>query len=469
MIDIKYISEIRSPLKRGGYLSGTLLKDGTQVWDLNRNSMEVWNDGNWIKIKHISCHPINGVKMLEVACRGGVIDATDNHSLIDESGMEVKAGELKIGNKIKLTFFPKIEITSVNEEVAWLYGFFVAEGCVSGGRMHIDNKDESKLKKAQNILIKNLAIDSKIIPGEGGVYRLYLRKPFYIAKRFYQDCYAVDKNKKIPQIILNADKKSKLAFLSGYNDGDGDLRNKVKSKFYRFKTKSPILALGICFIIETALNCKYRIIVEHRDEKRYFEIRCLSQLKTNRGRHLLKGDNDIVKITELQYSGEVWDLETENHWFHAGIGGNIVHNTGPRRGEVFVESTFAKQIAEIEAGLKDPVVKVGNLESIRTFLDVKDAVRAYWILPEKCTPGEVYNVGGVETMTVKEMLQKLLALSTVKDIRVEQDPERLRPSDVTLQIPCTDKFKKETGWEAEIKFDDTLKDILNYWRNYLSK
>jgi len=144
-------------------------------------------------------------------------------------------------------------------------------------------------------------------------------------------------------------------------------------------------------------------------------------------------------------------------------------HTGPRRGDVFVESSFAKQIAAIEAGVAPKVIKVGNLKSVRTFLDVKDAVGAYWMLVQKCKPGEVYNIGGVETMTVGEMLDKLIKLSTVQGISVEVDPARLRPSDVTLQIPSIDKFSKETGWKPTIAFEQTLKDLLEYWRNYYKK
>jgi GDP-D-mannose dehydratase len=141
-------------------------------------------------------------------------------------------------------------------------------------------------------------------------------------------------------------------------------------------------------------------------------------------------------------------------------------HTGPRRGYVFVTSNFSKQIASIEAGLQPPVIKVGNLNSLRTFLDVRDAVHAYWLLLEQCPPGEVYNIGGVETMTVGDMLNKLLKISTVKDIRVEVDPERLRPSDVTRQVPSVVKFHKATSWRAVRKFDDTLKSLLDYWRRY---
>jgi GDPmannose 4,6-dehydratase len=123
----------------------------------------------------------------------------------------------------------------------------------------------------------------------------------------------------------------------------------------------------------------------------------------------------------------------------------------------------------IEAGLSEPIIKVGNLDSLRTFSDVRDAVRAYWFLVNKCSPGEVYNIGGVETMTIGQMLDKLLAISRVKNIKVEVDQARLRPSDVTLQIPCIEKFQKVTGWKPEISFEKTLKDTLEYWRNFYAK
>ena len=169
----------------------------------------------------------------------------------------------------------------------------------------------------------------------------------------------------------------------------------------------------------------------------------------------------VSKVSEDMLAFQYW-----LSWKIKTIRTRMFTHTGPRRGEVFVVSTFAKQVAAIESGLLPPVLKVGNLDSIRTFLDVRDAVKAYWILLEKCPPGEVYNIGGVETMTVGEMLQKLLKLSKVKNIKVEVDPERLRPSDVTLQIPCIDKFTAATSWKPVIKFDQTLQDTLDYWRDY---
>lgn len=168
----------------------------------------------------------------------------------------------------------------------------------------------------------------------------------------------------------------------------------------------------------------------------------------------------VSKVGEDMVAMQYW-----LSWQIKTIRSRMFTHTGPRRGEVFVVSNFAKQIARMEVGQLDPVVKVGNLDSVRTFSDVRDAVRAYWMLVNKCEPGEVYNIGGVETMTIREMLDKLLALSTRDDIKVEVDPARLRPSDVTLQIPCTDKFQQITGWKPEISFEQTLRDTLEYWRS----
>lgn len=141
-------------------------------------------------------------------------------------------------------------------------------------------------------------------------------------------------------------------------------------------------------------------------------------------------------------------------------------HTGPRRGDVFAESTFAKQIAMIEAGKIDPVVKVGNLNSLRTFADVRDAVRAYYMLVTvNPIAGEYYNIGGTYNCTIGEMLNYLISISSAKNnIKIETDSSRLRPIDADLQIPNTSKFEKHTGWKPEISFEQTMQDLLDYWR-----
>ena len=139
------------------------------------------------------------------------------------------------------------------------------------------------------------------------------------------------------------------------------------------------------------------------------------------------------------------------------------NHTGPRRGHVFVTSNFCSQVAAIEAGLQEPVIRVGNLEAIRDFTDVRDMVRAYWLAVTKATPGEVYNIATGQGIHIREMLDMVLSYSKV-EVKTEVDPERLRPSDVEILIGDASKFKADTGWEPRIPFEQTVQDLLNYWR-----
>ena len=139
------------------------------------------------------------------------------------------------------------------------------------------------------------------------------------------------------------------------------------------------------------------------------------------------------------------------------------NHTGPRRGDVFVCSNFAKQIAEIEAGRKEPVLSVGNLEAKRDFTDVHDMVRAYWLATEYCEPGEAYNICSGVAYAIEEVVEMLLAMTDVP-IEIRQDPARMRPSDVPVLQGDNTKFVKATGWLPSIPFEQTLRDILNYWR-----
>jgi len=139
------------------------------------------------------------------------------------------------------------------------------------------------------------------------------------------------------------------------------------------------------------------------------------------------------------------------------------NHIGPRQSPEFVCSSFAKQITEIERGLKEPIIKVGNLEAKRDFTDVRDMVRAYWLAIQKGETGEVYNICSGRIVQIKELLNNLLGLSS-KKIEITKDPKRMRPSDnPILQGDCS-KFRRRSGWKPEIPLDKTLKDILEYWR-----
>ncbi len=154
--------------------------------------------------------------------------------------------------------------------------------------------------------------------------------------------------------------------------------------------------------------------------------------------------------------------------YHESYGMNIIrtrgfNHTGPRRGDVFAESSFAKQIAEIEKGKREPVVYVGNLDAQRDYTDVRDMVRAYYLAVQKCEAGEVYNIATGKAWRIGDVLDLLISLAKTK-VEVRKDPARMRPSDVEVLIGENSKFVQKTGWKAEIPFEKTMQDLLDYWR-----
>ena len=139
------------------------------------------------------------------------------------------------------------------------------------------------------------------------------------------------------------------------------------------------------------------------------------------------------------------------------------NHTGPRRGSSFVTSSFAKQIVEIEKGLREPVILAGNIDAERDWMDVRDTVRAYAVSIQRCVPGEPYNISSGISRRVGDLLDQLLALSRVK-ATVRADPDRKRPSDLPKLQGDSEKFRMRTGWEPKIPWEQTLKDLLDYWR-----
>ena len=142
------------------------------------------------------------------------------------------------------------------------------------------------------------------------------------------------------------------------------------------------------------------------------------------------------------------------------------NHIGPRQSPEFVCSSFAKQITEIEKGLREPIIKVGNLETKKDFTDVRDMVRGYWLALDKGEPGKVYNICSERAIQIKGLLNHLLELSSRK-IEIMKDPKRMRPSDNPILQGDSLKFRKRSGWKPEMPLDKTLKDTLEYWRKVL--
>ena len=144
------------------------------------------------------------------------------------------------------------------------------------------------------------------------------------------------------------------------------------------------------------------------------------------------------------------------------------NHVGPKQSPQFVVSDFCKQVAEVEMGLREPVIHVGNLKAKRDFTDVRDVVAAYECLVRLGESGETYNVGSGIAYTIEDILNQIIALSG-REIRVEVEKERLRPIDVPLIVADVTKIKERTGWEQKISLEQTLRDTLAYWRENLAE
>jgi GDPmannose 4,6-dehydratase len=167
-----------------------------------------------------------------------------------------------------------------------------------------------------------------------------------------------------------------------------------------------------------------------------------------------------------QFYGEAYGLRT----FVTRMG----THSGPRRSDVFFESTVAKQIALIEAGHQEPFIKVGNLSSTRTFQDARDAVRAYFLLLEASERGDIkcgdyFNIAGEEVFKLPEVIELLLSMSTRSDIKVVTDQDRLRPIDADYQMFDNTKIRSAINWKPEIPARQMFSDLLNHWRNEIAK
>ncbi len=180
----------------------------------------------------------------------------------------------------------------------------------------------------------------------------------------------------------------------------------------------------------------------------------------------MKETNPLRPLSPYAVSKVAQDLL--GYQYFKSYGMNVIrtrgfNHTGPRRGDVFICSNFAKQIAEIEKGRREPVLHVGNLEARRDFTDVRDVVIAYWMSLEKCEAGDVYNIGTGKAYSMSKVVDMLISMSKIK-IETQIDPTRLRPSDVPILLSDSSKFRAATGWEPKIPFRQSLEDLLNYWR-----
>jgi len=223
--------------------------------------------------------------------------------------------------------------------------------------------------------------------------------------------------------------------------------------------------LGTDRLLDAVLKCKINPIIHICSSSEIFGRVKKKDLPINEDNHFHPASPyAISKIgTDLiaKFYYEAYNLKI--------ITTRMFTHTGPRRSDFFAESSFAKQIALIENNQQKKFINVGNLNSLRTIADVRDAVDAYFrILSKPYKFGEAYNIGGKYSCKISDIVKFLISQSSVKNIKIKIDKNRLRPIDANLQIPNTKKFLKHYKWKPKIRFEKTLLDLLIYWREVIS-
>jgi len=307
-----------------------------------KKDLEVYSQDSFTDVKSVMRHPYNDTPLRRIIMRNGFIEISENHSLFNASGQIVNVANLSKGKHIKTQKLPSIPcITEIPEDVAWLYGFFVAEGHAASHNAKnktkdkvwtIANMNKSLLEKAQSILLKYFATYSRITspPSQHGIYILKPQNENLFCDWFSHECYTLGhfarKVKKVPKIILNSTPQAMLAFLRGYNDGDGSHESRFNYEFQRFTTNSKTLAAGIYFLLSCTTSQKKNIQYNRRDD-------CIQiTLNSPEGKSIRIHRNCIKcfeRIKPKQGQLYLYDVETANNKFVAGIGEILAHNTYP--------------------------------------------------------------------------------------------------------------------------------------------
>ncbi len=432
---------------------------------------QVWDAQGWTEVTCMTA-TWNGAKrqpnkqVHRIAARGAVYHATSDHVVFvtkDEQPCERPAGEVMVGDSLALIDLPQpTDQIDLTETEAWLLGIIAAEGYVSEeGKVQVTNQDSALLERVAASWRKitggssSRYVAASGFEGGGDVTQLRLNGNPEYGRYIYNSLYSRSGHKRIPKRILNACYQERLAFLQGFNAGDGLKSTPCTYEFQGFKTASPVMAAGLYWMALTTLEQRAIICTEEREGRIYYQINLNSpDVPGNKGQHLRRPLAEVVKAQPIEYDNWLFDLATTSGTFHAGIGQGWIHNS-PRRGETFVTRKITRAVARIVAG-KQKKLYLGNLDSKRDWGYAKDYVRAMWLMLQQPEPDD-YVVATGETHEIREFLD--LAFGYVNldwQNYVEFDPRYLRPAEVDLLIGDPTKAKQKLGWEPSVTFEELV-------------
>ncbi|MBA3468039.1 MAG: GDP-mannose 4,6-dehydratase [Herpetosiphonaceae bacterium] len=447
------------PIRRKGRTTQTFEVPGLEIWD-----GELWTAIKAITAtKRRQADPEH--KMLFIQARGGVVQVTSHHQMLDASREMVPAHAVKPGMALAMAeTMPQLPDWAVlTEELAELLGLLTAEGYVSeDGRIQFTNNDEA-LRNRTALLWSKLFLgitSTRFHPSGFNIDRtvgqLHLRGDSNIGKWLREQLYNKHGDKRVPTLILNSAQTIQQAYLRGYYAGDGLKAGNGDS----IKTSSALLAQGLC-LLYAGLGRHSSVYVEQRGEHVYYQLNLASgNIVGNKGQHLRKPVEEVRKVTECTGSEEwVFDLETESGVFCAGVGNLVVHNS-PRRGREFVTRKITDAVARIKLGLAREL-RLGNLDAQRDWGFAGDYVRAMYLMLQQDTPDD-YVVAMGETHSVRRFCEIAFGHAGLNyEDYVVMDERFMRPAEVDLLIGDPTKAREKLGWRPETTFEQLVTSMVD--------
>jgi GDPmannose 4,6-dehydratase len=449
-----------------------LLRKGPSVQTFTPDAvLEVWDGQGWAEVRAVTAtrrrRRESDHRLLSIEARGGIVQVTAHHTMLDEDGNELRADEVEEGGMLALAdeLPDSSDWTIVSPELAELMGFLVADGYISedGRKIRFTNNDwglRVRVSQLWSQLFLGEGRDGEGVSGwddQQSVFAVDLTGAAGIGVWLRSQLYTRTRHKRVPSIVLNSGREARQAFLHGYYAGDGLKRGKGMS----VKTNSAVLALGLCWLYQLE-GQPASVYAERRSAVTYYQLNLASPVRVGaRGQHLRAPAAEVRRVLAAEPEDDEWvfDLETSSGRFCAGVGRLILHNS-PRRGLEFVTRKISDGVARIKLGLADEIV-LGNLDAERDWGYAGDYVDAMWRMLQQDEPTD-YVVATGKPNSIRRFAELAFAHAGLDPERhVKTDPKFLRPAEVDQLVGDASKAKRELDWEPRHSFSDLVEMMVD--------
>ena len=447
------------PLRRKG--------QSTQSFTPN-NVVEVWDGEDWTYVRTITATRRRRTdpdhELLSIQARGGVVDVTAHHTMLDDERATLRADTVEEGDDLAIAgWMPNSPSwTAITPEMAELLGLLAADGYVSenGGQVRFTNNDFLIRCRAMELWsrvflgLSRESIGTSGFDADSSVNVVNFSGASTIGPWLREQLYTRTAFKQVPPIVLNSDGDSQRAFLTGYYAGDGLKKGNGDS----IKTNSAVLAQGLCLMYFNQQQ-PASVYVEQRDGRTYYQLNLRSAAKVGaKGQHLVRSPCEVRRVAPAAVPSDEWvfDLETESGVFCAGVGRLVVHNS-PRRGLEFVTRKITWHAAAIKHGLTNEL-RLGNLDAERDWGYAKDYVEAMWLMLQRDI-AEDYVIATGKANSVRECCEVAFDEAGLGDFEqyVTIDPAFVRPAEVDHLIGDPSKAERDLGWVPRTSFEELIR------------